>query len=512
MKIPVTFETVKSEIYAHSDRHSLLSISDVLDRWNVPNAAYKMEVEELSTLNIPFITYSTENGIDFLLVDKITDQEVICYNENRKKIKIGLVQFAKIYSGIALVAEPDQSSGEANYKSKRIKEIFNNNNHLILLVNGLIILAIGLYFHSRYFQLPDMGIAFASVVKCIGLAVSILLLRKSVGLGSSLVNKLCFGKNANCDLILTSKASKVLYGLVTWSEVGFFYFSGTLLLLIFNTDSSAVIQLLAFINILCLPFTFYSISYQLKVAGKWCTLCCIVLILFWLEFFILHKYISVNWAIPTSKEISHFLLSILAPLSLWLLIKPLILKTRQATELQSEISKYLSNQTLFNKVLYDQPRYELPDQVKTISLGSLHAETRVTVVLSPFCPSCVETYKALEDEFLDNKDVQIQIVFYPDINDQNGKYLVAKHLMGLYLQHESNIRKAIADWYRLMNYRSWKKLYPLEGQDNDPAVDSILSEQNKWCQQSNILFTPTVLINGFQLPEPYNLNSIKYLL
>ena len=38
-----------------------------------------------------------------------------------------------------------------------------------------------------------------------------------------------------------------------------------------------------------------------------------------------------------------------------------------------------------------------------------------------------------------------------------------------------------------------------------------LDKMRDWCDKMEINFTPTYFINGYQLPEIYNLDDLKYL-
>ncbi|RYF33435.1 MAG: vitamin K epoxide reductase family protein, partial [Cytophagaceae bacterium] len=85
------------------------------------------------------------------------------------------------------------------------------------------------------------------------------------------------GKN-NCNAILKSDASRITSWL-SWSEVGFFYFTGSLLSLLFAPSS---LFILAWVNVMALPYTIYSLSYQYR-NKTWCALCCTVQALLVLE-------------------------------------------------------------------------------------------------------------------------------------------------------------------------------------------------------------------------------------
>jgi len=148
-----------------------------------------------------------------------------------------------------------------------------------------------LVFHTTYFTNLSWQIILLTLFKTAGLITSILLLIQSIDSNNPLVQVLCQGGGkTDCNAILSSKAAKVPIPIaigieLTWSEVGFFYFAGTWLLLLFGGGSPAIWQALALLNFISLPYTVYSIYYQARVAKQWCVLCCTVQALLWLEFF-----------------------------------------------------------------------------------------------------------------------------------------------------------------------------------------------------------------------------------
>lgn len=81
--------------------------------------------------------------------------------------------------------------------------------------------------------------------------------------------------------MLEQKAS-TFFGIFGWSEVGFSYFTVSLLTLLVFPQYAGY---LALINLCCLPFTLWSIWYQRFRAHAWCTLCVSVQGLLWLQFF-----------------------------------------------------------------------------------------------------------------------------------------------------------------------------------------------------------------------------------
>lgn len=123
LRIPVTRQSIHEELQKHPDFPSLLSISDVLNNWNIPNASYQLAFEQLADVPIPFIAYF-EDG--FAVVNRLNKKQALVSNERGNNHHISIEDFKKSYRGTVLAVEKNDTSGEANYATKRRKEIANN--------------------------------------------------------------------------------------------------------------------------------------------------------------------------------------------------------------------------------------------------------------------------------------------------------------------------------------------------------------------------------------------------
>ena len=131
----------------------------------------------------------------------------------------------------------------------------------------------GLYCHVAAWVVMIFDIA--------GLWFSWSLVQKSLGIHTAAANAVCSAiEEGGCDEIAQSEASSFM-GIVKWSEVGLAYFSVSLMAMLLFPQT---LPALAAINILCLPYTVWSISYQKFVAKTWCTLCVCVQCTLWLLF------------------------------------------------------------------------------------------------------------------------------------------------------------------------------------------------------------------------------------
>ena len=73
-------------------------------------------------------------------------------------------------------------------------------------------------------------------------------------------------------------------------------------------------------------------------------------------------------------------------------------------------------------------------------------------------------------------------------------------------------KQALDDWYMAneKNYEAFAIKYPI---DETIATQTIaIDKMDEWCTKTEIQFTPTIFINGYQMPEVYSVNDLKYLL
>ena len=503
---PLIAQKVYDELLIHPDYPSLLSISDILTALNIENAAFRIDADELINVPCPFIAHTTLNDGDFILIHKISESTVIVSNEKWNKHKLSSEEFNKIFAGIVLTANV------LTPKSINFSGIFIRSKWPLINLSLVAIFIYAIVFHTSYLQNISWQLVSLTIFKTAGLITSILLLIQSIDSNNPLIQKLCKGgSKTDCKNILSSKAAKVFEGL-TWSEVGFFYFAGTWLLLLFGGGSIAIKQSLAVLNIVSLPYTFYSIYYQAKVAKQWCVLCCTVQALLWLEFIPLYTVLHSPFMMPDNPEWSSIIISFLLPVILWVLLKPLLLQAQQIDPLKQQLQKFKYNADLFGKLLIDQPKYAQPDEEWSVVLGNAEADNIITMVTNPYCPPCAKTHKLLHELLEQRNDLQARIVFTADNTDNDLKTPVSRHIMSLHaLSDKDIVKQAMYDWYeqKQKDYDAWAKVYPVKLNE---AEYNKINKQKAWCEMAEIKGTPTMLLNGYVIPDMYRLNDLKYMI
>jgi len=504
LNVKVNKRTINKCLVDHPEYPSLLAVSNCLTEWKINNQSFKANKNSYrEDILFPFIAHLPENDGHFILVNSSEGGIIYYSDESDQNGSMSEKDFITRWDGITLYAEASAESGELNYKQNKIQSILND----LLFPAGIFVLICALYLGFEI-QVFNTSILLLGIAKLAGVSVSLLLLIQSLNSSNPFVKNLCslVGKS-DCNAVLNSAAAKITPWL-SWSEVGFFYFAGSFLSLMLFPQS---VSLLIWLNILAIPYTFYSIGYQFKTKN-WCFLCCTVQVLLWVEFLIsafttgfLFPVFTVDLVLALAFSFGFFIFG-------WAFLKPYFLKANQSDTLVKQLNIFKYNFDIFDQALKSQPRFAVGKELMPIILGDPEAKTIITMVSSPFCGPCAKAHQVMDDLLRYNEDIQVKIVFSTANHPNDPNTEIAKHLSSLSrLQDKTIVEHALNKWYKAANkdYKVWASNFPVV---IDGAADVVTQNQKEWCEMADITVTPTILINGYKLPSIYHLEDIRYLL
>ncbi len=72
--------------------------------------------------------------------------------------------------------------------------------------------------------------------------------------------------------------------------------------------------------------------------------------------------------------------------------------------------------------------------------------------------------------------------------------------------------QALDDWYLLANikYDVFAQKYKLNGELE--KQNGKIEEMKNWCDKMKIVATPTIFLNGYELPDAYGIEDLQYFL
>jgi len=335
---------------------------------------------------------------------------------------------------------------------------------------------------------------------------------------SQYADKICsLFKQNDCNNVLESKAAK-LWGLFGWSEIGLGYFSTNVLLILYLPFT---IYYLVIINIFALPYSFWSIWYQRTKAKQWCVLCLIVQVLLWAIF--ITNYLFGYIQLPTfsySVIQSFIFLGICYSASI-LLINALVPKfnaDRAVPILRQAINSMKADEDVFKALLKQQPFYETNDSDSIIRFGNPNTPLRLTILTNPYCYPCSRMHKRIEtllQKMNGNISVQYILSSFDESLDSTNKYLIAACLASpsspspKWRGGEST-QQLFTDWFEKGKELRDDYFKNMNLDMENPIVEIEFQKHKAWRKKTQLRATPTVLLNGYQLPENYKVEDLQY--
>jgi len=508
----------------------------MLSDYGVENAATKIADKEkdIAAIETPFIAHF---GGDFVVVHKVdatpkspkgdfnaVHQSPIpsvhfIWRGNEHVLPVA--EFAEAWTSVVLLAESSEKSIEPGYKEHRKRERLNFLKKAALFSAFSLIL---LFTCIHQFQLFGNSVtqlfsySILLLLNLSGVYISYLLLLKQMHVQSQYADKICsLFKQNDCNHVLESKSAK-LWGLFGWSEIGLGYFSiNTLTLLFFP----ALISYIALINIVTLPYSFWSVWYQRTKAKQWCMLCIIVQVLLWAIFITDYLFGYIQLPTFSYSVIQSFIFLGICYSAAVLGINALVPKFnagRAVPILRQAINGIKADEGVFKALLKQQPFYKTHDSDSIIRFGNPESSLRLTIFSNPYCNPCSRMHKRIEQLLLKmNNNISVRYILssFEESLDSTNKYLIAACLASppspspKWRGGEST-QQLFTDWFEKGKALRDDYFKNMNLDMGNPEIEVEFQKHEAWRNKTQLRATPTVLVNGYQLPENYKVEDLRY--
>ncbi|MEW4924704.1 cysteine peptidase family C39 domain-containing protein [Algibacter sp. 2305UL17-15] len=502
-------------LLSHPDHTSLLAITDTLDRYNIENLGIRIEAEKLDTIPVPCIVQVQDNsGSLFYVVKSITDQEVSYYDEKDTLINTVKADFLKIWTGICLLAETTKDSKEPNIEKTLAEK--RTYNVLTIIIGVLFVgwMVSGLFSTGAVFSVSPI---FYTILKLGGLAVGVLLLWFEIDQYNPTLQSFCqggAGSKINCNAVLGSKYAKLFKGhlslSLSLSLLVFSYFFSSLLYLTIYKFSIASLSLLGIISFATFPIVISSLYYQAVVIKQWCKFCIMVQIILIAEI----ALVFLGGFYKSTFSFSEFpLLGLLflIPIMVWSVLKPLLENKKELNLYKRGLKKIKNNPDVLDGLLLKSRKIETSLEGLGISLTSTSAKYNVIKVCNPYCGPCAKAHTVLEG-LVNAGKINLQILFTAKSStDTIGKPV--SHFLAIDAKGDKKrTQQALDEWYLedKKDYEAFANKYPMNGELD--SQNHKIEAMRTWCDAEKIAHTPTLFINGHELPREYSVEDLTDVL
>lgn len=470
--------------------NSMRDISDALDSLHVSNAAYQLPKEYLDELEAPCIVIMNDNDSPFCLIEKIEETHITLSHSQR--LRVSKQQFLQKWTGTVLVGEVTESTiQEKNCKLKDIAMWIQRHQ---LLLAGIIAILLILYSTKRNYS---TGISLYLVTLCTGLLISSAILYKETA-NSRFLHRFChIGKTIDCNEVLHSKGSHIIgMGL---GELSLLYFSALLLFTLICPHEFYCISIIC--SIIAIGFTLYSVIYQLFIIRKGCMLCMLINLIVWSSCVILYiQKGQFNKEFSLSAMLSFTAIACIC-LTGWLQIKALLKIKEEGKQFKVQFSNLL-NPDNFQKLLFAETQIGAMVNKEIALHNQISSTTQLMIVTNPNCKNCARIHSHIK-EIASNVSISLVLLTFP--KDGIGEK-VAKTIIAAYRTDEEKAITALEEWYKNHKIKGIDK-YAITAEEQ-----RIWKQQQIYCSQQHISQTPSMIIDGYYVPEFYQLKELKYVL
>ena len=190
------------------------------------------------------------------------------------------------------------------------------------------------------------------------------------------------------------------------------------------------------------------------------------------------------------------------------LLIPFISRAQKTGQITQEFNSLKTNEDVFETFLKKQTLYEVNKSTSKILLGNPESEMLVTILTNPHCAPCARMHARVEKLLQDtNNTICIQYIF-----SSFGKELEssARFLIAVYFAYP--LEKAIkiyGEWFQEGKNKR-EDFFSKYSCKQDEQVEEEFLCHNKWKETCQLRATPTILINGYELPNNYKIEDLKY--
>ena len=494
--IQINEEELLVQLSSHPSYPSLHAVIGVLDHFNIPNIAVRLnkDVEILNQLPKNFMAVTEKDLVsEICLVQKTSANFKLIGDDGKKRIK-SVSAFLEAWNGIIIAIEKDENIVET--KKPLIYKVLAFTPYTL----GAILAG---YFISQSHLYANLHFALSAL----GLFLSVLLVKQDLGLLSKAANSFCnISEKTSCDAILQSKGA-TFFGVLKLSDISVVAFIGYIITwFIFLSQGVNNLSSLFLLSILALPFVAYSLYYQGVVLKKWCPLCLGVVGVLLLQaassFFAQDTQIVFS-EIPLALCIAPVVM--LLTLSIWLPLKSLFQKNKKLKTVEIDHLKFKNNFAIFN-VLLEQGTYlkNSSDIPSEIILGNPNATLTLTLVTSPFCHYCKQAHQDIT-QLLDRAGDKIKIRIRFNVSTKNKDtdlYIIVSHVLETFNKEGADsAAKLLHTLYAdAIDLKKWIDNNAIQPNDN---YIQIMDDQSNWAEENGINFTPALFIGDKPFPKEY---------
>lgn len=491
-------KTFVKKIYQEDpDRNNFQGLSRMLSLFGVFSSGYTcVDYHLLFAEHDPFIV-AVNNS--FSLVLSIDEQNITIRTSNTTRTIATATFFMNTVDAVLLLKKSDHAC-EPNFKDHIKYERAEIIKKQAITISLCILLGFKMHTLSGIYGIGEWLFISLNVV---ALVLCGLLLEKQVYGKSPVGDKICMTfKIQGCNSVLGSTAAKPFLSL-TWSELGFGFFGVNTIIALLEPNKISSLVLICLCSVIV---SIWSFLYQL-IRKKWCPLCVLIQSCVLLQCAVILCYKMIPSFPPHLYSYVFILFYPIVIISIHFMAR-FSRNNRIREETIQRLYPIVTDSNVFNYQLKQQQYISVSNNDSSIIIGNLDAPNTLTIFISLHCLPCAETHKMISSLLnrLDSYRIQYIFAVFNYELERDSKTLVS-----CLLNSNGSYETLLDEWFRdgMNNPNCFINTHG--GIHCDISANEEIEKHKKWATNSGLQATPTLLLNGYVLPQEYSIKDLVYI-
>lgn len=479
---------------------SMFGLGTILTKYKLDWKCLRFDDKsELRTVGSPCVIFFRG---EFATITSGSDRGVTLLTAGGKTGSMAWEELFREWDGVAMVVAATAESGEPDFGAHRAAGRARGFKRAALAALILVAAVIGVVV-NRAAMTAALWCAIA--VNLAGAGVALMLLQKELHIPNRFADRLCgLVRESRCENVTSSEGATLL-GLVKLSEVGMAFFGVNLAALVFAPQAAFYLAVAA---ACVLPFSFWSVWYQKFRARSWCVLCLITLALMWVQAAVYLIGGVYGWPVPSWFAAALLLCAYGITVLVLNAVMTALKERNDGRRWHANYRNLKVSDRVVEAFEKDAPQFPTaPETCTSLVFGNPDAHTRITIFSNPYCGPCGRMHARVKDIPGSNTSVSYVMTYFSDELSRINRLMIAAYF-------QLGPERA---WELMTRWHDGGKTQGekfFDGLGLDPDSDRVSREMAKhdaWKRDDRLVGTPTVIINGREVMQPYTVDDYMYM-
>ena len=260
---------------------------------------------------------------------------------------------------------------------------------------------------------------------------------------------------------------------------------------------------------MAMPYLIWSLWVQCRILKQYCVLCIFVQIVIWLIglidcYCVINVMENQNYGIVSFVLIGSLLILIVQCVHF---VADYLTKKNELVDCNQKFKSFKSDKEIFFNKLKKKECIDSTNQDSNIVFGNNEAQWHITILSNPHCNPCTRMHSKIDTLLNMYPDMfEIRYIFTSFSRDY---YNSSKFMIAAYQNYGPLKAKDIyKQWFSggVNHYEEFIQSYGINIETVE--VNDEWQKHRKWVKESGLSSTPTILVNGYELPEDYSIEDL----